>query len=193
MLPSARCAVVAASGFDPWPEEAVAVANAVAARRADFAAGRAAARRALAKLGHAAVAIPVGERRAPVFPPGISGSIAHGGGVAIAAVSRDLAALGVDIEPARPLPPEVRDLVITTNDRLGDAPDVVAFSAKESVYKALQPTRGWLLEFADVTLDVRADGTMTANAKTANANGLACEGRWAIVEGFALTACIVTR
>src|SRR5690242_5958922 len=96
-----------------FAEEAAAVAGAVAARRAEFAAGRSAARRALAELGIGPVALPVGERRMPVWPTGIVGSITHCVGLAAAAVAwaDDLAALGIDVEPAIALDADVLEVV----------------------------------------------------------------------------------
>lgn len=168
-----------------FDEEAAVVARAVASRRGDFAAGRNAARRALAKLGVAEVAIPSGPRRAPVWPSGIVGSISHSGGWALAAVARagDFEALGVDIEVAAPLPPDVGAIVVGPRDRLGSSSlrATIAFSAKESVYKALQPARGWLLEFADVDLELH-EGTFTAVAHATRVRGF-----WAIEGGMIAT------
>ena len=59
------------------PEEAPAIARAIPKRQAEFAAGRRAARAALTTLGHPAQAIPVGDRRAPIWPQGTVGAITH--------------------------------------------------------------------------------------------------------------------
>lgn len=72
-----------------FPEEAVAVASAVTKRREEFAAGRAAARRALAALGVPAAPLPRGERRAAVWPKGFVGSITHCAGFCAAAAASD--------------------------------------------------------------------------------------------------------
>jgi 4'-phosphopantetheinyl transferase EntD len=174
-----------------FDEEAAIVARAVASRREDFAAGRAAARRALSKLGFGEVAIPSGPRRAPVWPKGVVGSISHSGGWAVAAVARtsELEALGVDIEVAAPLPADVEALVVGPDDRLGTEPlrATIAFSAKESVYKALQPARGWLLEFGDVALELH-EGTFTAVARSTP-----IRGRWAIEGGMIATLAFLER
>jgi 4'-phosphopantetheinyl transferase EntD len=168
-----------------FKEEAVVVARAVASRRGDFAAGRTAARRALSKLGMSAIAIPSGPRRAPVWPQGIVGSISHSGGWAVAAVARaaEFESIGVDIEVAAPLPADVAAVVVGPEDRLGthERRATIAFSAKESVYKALQPARGWLLEFGDVALELH-EGTFTAIARSTTVRGF-----WAIESGMIAT------
>ena len=67
-------------------------------------AARIAARELLAELGaNAGAELPRLPSRAPGWPSGLIGSLAHDDAFAIAAVARtaDLAALGVDIEPCR--------------------------------------------------------------------------------------------
>ncbi len=177
-----------------FPEEERTVAGAVSSRRAEFAAGRAAARRALLGLGIAAAPIPSGARRAPVWPAGAVGSISHAGERAVAAVARasDAVALGIDLELARPLAPEVERLVVHREDRLGARPlaSTVAFSAKESVYKALFPAAGWLLEFADVALELLDDGEFDALA-TFGGEQRRVRGRYLVTEDFVATAVLV--
>src|SRR5262245_34936623 len=148
---------------EPYLSEAVSVRRAVPKRRRDFAAGRAAARSALAALGVASVAVPVGVGGAPQWPMGIVGSIAHCPGCCVAAVAfaSACASLGLDVERAVPLPSELVPMVCTPAERVGltqvptvagcDAAKLV-FSAKESVYKALYPLTGAFLEFDDVCL-----------------------------------------
>lgn len=150
----------------PYPEEAVAVAKAVASRRAEFAAGRAAARLALAAIGHPATAIPSGPRRQPLWPAGISGSITHAAGLA-AAVARSGPPLGLDIEEDAPISPDLWP-VICQPDELAALPIAArgtyvrhVFSAKEAAYKAQFPLTGQLIGFD--AMEVRlAQGGFTA-------------------------------
>ena len=140
-----------------------AVTGATPGRVGEFAAGRVAARAALAGLGERPVAIPRDGRR-PRWPAGVVGSITHCAGLAAAAVARraDLAAIGIDAEPAVPLDAEVRELVATSaeRDRLGgDLAGTIVFSAKEAFYKAWSSCGGALLGFDDVDAELRADGT----------------------------------
>jgi 4'-phosphopantetheinyl transferase EntD len=143
--------------------EAEAVRHAVAARRHEFALGRTCARRALAGLGLPPSPIPVGRDRAPVWPPGVVGSISHCPlrTMAVVAPATDFVAAGIDVEPNAPLPDDVVGTVARPDERRwlagGDTPvarDRLLFSIKESVYKAWFPlTRRWL-EFTDVRVDV---------------------------------------
>jgi 4'-phosphopantetheinyl transferase EntD len=136
-------------------------------RRAEFAAVRVLARRALARLGEPPGPIPRGERGAPVWPAGVVGSMTHCPGyrVAVAAHTDQVMTLGVDAEPHRPLPPGVLAEISLTPEReqlellAAQRPDIcwdrLLFCAKEALYKAWFPlTRRWLgFDEACVTLD----------------------------------------
>ena len=191
LLPQ-EVAVAMACG-DPPPlrdSEEQYVEKVVAKRRREFALGRACARAALTQLdGRPPTPIPVGEHRAPVWPLGVVGSITHTDDLAAAAVAhvRDISALGIDVEVRRPLLPEVRTLVLTKAElaELAEHPwDVVAFSAKESVFKAWFPLTGAWLDFQDVTLTLaRESGTFTAKGER-----LEISGRFALTDEHAVTA-----
>ena len=161
--PGVAVALVGIGAGELLPGEAAAVAGAVPARVAEFAAGRLAARRALAALGHPAVAIPAGPDRAPCWPEGLAGSIAHAQGVAVAAVRRG-ASLGLDVEADAALEPELWPLIcdpvelaaLPAGDR-GRAVRLV-FAAKEAVYKAQYPLTGRLIGFDAVRVTLEEDG-----------------------------------
>lgn len=99
----------------------------------------------------------------PDLPIGITGTLAHDDEVAVCvcAAGNNLA-IGVDVEPALPLPAEILDDVATSDrDReavMGDdgAVDLVKarllFCAKEAVYKACFPLDEVFLEFKDVSV-----------------------------------------
>ena len=118
------------------------------------------AREALIRLGAPAVVIPRGRRGQPVWPSGVVGSITHCPGWEAACVGfeRDIVALGVDVDLHRPFgwPSGIlgereraglRDLETQQPERHWAT---VAFSAKESVYKAWFPRFGTWLGFRDV-------------------------------------------
>src|SRR5262245_9062851 len=136
--------------------EAAAVARAVARRRDEFLTGRALARRALAELGCPPTAIPVGEGRMPIWPDLYLGSISHCPGLCVAHVARRRALLGigVDVERAQALSPDLIASVSSPEEwaRLshGQTPQIDAgtlcFSAKEAVYKAYFPAARTFLE-----------------------------------------------
>jgi 4'-phosphopantetheinyl transferase EntD len=148
-------------------EELAYVARAVESRRREFATGRHCARAALGRLGVAPVAIGKGPDGGPRWPSGIVGSITHCAGYRAAAVARDtdLVAIGVDAEPAEPLPdgvlglisiPRERAMLATLASSWPDVPwDRLLFSAKESVYKVWAPLMGTFLDFdgADIQID----------------------------------------
>jgi 4'-phosphopantetheinyl transferase EntD len=183
-------------------EEALA-ARMTPARRAQFTAGRMLARKALARLGVAATALPRAASGAPVWPAGCVGSITHCGegaaGWCIVAVAHGDArlSLGLDAEVDRPLDPALVERVLRpeeTRRRTGDDDllTTVIFSAKESVYKALNPLTGRFLDFHDVAiaLDV-AGGEFAARVLQPDWPTTAprrLSGRWRRQGGLVLTA-----
>jgi len=221
VLPAAvRCRAVHGAELDQaplHPEEAGAVARAVAKRRAEYAAGRACAREALAALG-----VPPGpilqdaERRAPVWPDGVVGSITHCDGYRAAAVARsaDILTLGIDAEPHAPLPDGVLDVVQSTADERAALAELTAhnpevhwdrllFSAKETVYKAWYPFHRRMLGFNEAELFFTRDpaaadrGTYTARLLVPGpllAEGTGPDvfhGRWLVRDGLLVTAIAV--
>lgn len=140
------------------PVEAASVARAVSKRVNEFAAGRRAARKALAGLGLPDAALPVGGDRAPVWPPGFTGSITHDGDLALAAVCRreTVRAIGIDLTEAAPLPGETRCQILRHPDETGldELSARAVFSAKESVFKALSSDVGFVFGFSAVVVRV---------------------------------------
>jgi 4'-phosphopantetheinyl transferase EntD len=187
------------------PAEESAVQRAVASRRAEFTTARACARDALARLGAPAVAVPVGERRAPVWPDGVVGAITHCAGLRAAAVawSDEVRTVGLDAEPHVALPDGVLGAVSDAGERdllaalARDAPDVrwdkILFSAKESVYKAWFPLTGRWLGFEDADLRPAPDGTFAATLRVPGpvvdgAELTGFRGRWVVRDGLVITA-----
>lgn len=160
-------AAVGASGpADPatlHPDEATAIDRAVPARRREFAGGRAAARQALRALTAIAPPVPMGPDRAPLWPPGIVGSIAHADGLCLAAVARaaDCTGLGIDIETDGPLPAEAVAEVLLPGEDTGAGR--LVFAAKEAVFKALYPRVGTVFGFDAVRIALGPD---TFSART---------------------------
>ena len=148
---------VAIAGSDGlWPVETQAIARAIPPRRAEFAAGRRAARSALQGLGHAPVAIPVGDHRAPLWPDGIVGSITHDNGYALAAVlHREALGLGIDLTEAAPLPGATRSAILPHPEETGisDLAARAGFSAKETLFKALFPLVKVFFGFSTARVD----------------------------------------
>ncbi|MBC7179870.1 MAG: 4'-phosphopantetheinyl transferase superfamily protein, partial [Roseovarius sp.] len=153
-----------------WPEEATAMARAVPNRRREFAAGRRAARNALATLGHAPAAIPMAPDRAPLWPEGVTGTISHGAGICLALLGRseDWAGLGLDLEPALPLPEDTVATICTPAERETVTQDPSGllsrhlFCAKEATYKAQYAQSRRLLSFHDLEVTFDASGDFSA-------------------------------
>ncbi len=131
------------------------------ARRRASGAGRLAARSCLAGLGGPPdAALPRAPGGFPIWPPGFVGSIAHDEkkAVAVAARTKDILALGVDVEPAAPLPPDVAEIALFGAERREVADDPARsraiFAAKEAVYKAINPLDGSPLEYEDIAVDL---------------------------------------
>jgi 4'-phosphopantetheinyl transferase EntD len=138
------------------------IARAVRNRRREFTAGRNCARAALIQLGYTSVPIGMGIDRAPVFPPGLSGSITHTATYCAAAVVivGSVASIGIDAESRAPLGEELTPLILSREERAAfehlEALDYdlhkLAFSAKEAFYKAYyQLTHAWL-DFRDAQI-----------------------------------------
>ncbi|WP_318200386.1 4'-phosphopantetheinyl transferase family protein [Streptomyces sp. SCL15-4] len=219
LLPESVVAVEAHADDPLWqtplyPAEEALVVRAVAKRRREFAAVRGCARRAMEKLGVPPQAVLSGERGAPLWPAGLTGSMTHCDGYCAAALVRaaDLASLGIDAEPHGPLPEGVGDSVFLPAEsaRLGELAvrrpavhwDRLLFSAKESVYKAWFPlTRKWLdFSEADITLDPDPGGEPygTLRAELLVPGPLVggrrlqvFEGRWMVRDGVAATSVVV--
>lgn len=135
-------------------------------RQAEYLFGRVAARRALAEIGRPDAQIGTGPQREPLWPGGALGAITHTDtwAAATAVKSGHCRGVGIDIEAA--LKPEsiasTEQYAVSAGER-----DVlrreaalayplalaIAFSAKESIYKALFPTVGRYFGFEAVRID----------------------------------------
>jgi 4'-phosphopantetheinyl transferase EntD len=187
-----------------FPAEAAVVARAVAKRRAEFATVRWCARRALARLGVPAAPILPGERNAPIWPDGVVGSMTHCDGYRAAAVARrdTVTSIGVDAEPAAPLPDGVLEAIARPAEREmvrrlaarepGVHWDRMLFSAKESVYKAWFPVARTFLEFEEAELTFEPEKGTFAVRLLQPGPWRELTGRWAQVDGVAVTSVLVT-
>lgn len=144
------------------PDEERALSRVVVKRRRAAGAARIVARQLLSQLGHVGCSLPKAPSGAPVWPAGVVGSLAHDDEVAVAAVATvdRIAALGIDVEPAEELPPDLIDIVATPQERLGIGDQLylgrLLFVAKEAVYKAVYPLDATFLEHHDVEVDFAA-------------------------------------
>jgi 4'-phosphopantetheinyl transferase EntD len=202
-----------------FPEETALLVRAVKKRRREFATGRHCARSALGALGMPPAPILPGEAGAPLWPPGIVGSITHCAGYRAAAVARahEVLTIGIDAEPDQLLTEEVLKLISLPAERArlrdlataapGICWDRLLFSAKESVYKAWFPLARRWLGFADADITINAangidkDGNGTVGTFEARllvsapvvggAPLTGFTGRWLARDGVVLTAITV--
>ena len=197
LLP-ASAAVAAADPRAALPRDPDTPSGALPKREREFASGRAAARAALATLGYPAARIPMSADRAPCWPQGATGSITHSATACLAAAARmtDLTALGLDLEPDRPLAEDLWDTVLLPAERAAlpgsDAgrQAMLIFSAKEAAYKAQFPLSRCLFGFDMLQVSV-APGMFTATFRHPAgpfAAGSQLTGRWGRGEGHILAA-----
>jgi 4'-phosphopantetheinyl transferase EntD len=168
-------------------------------RRAEFAAGRAAARLAIQALGHDACVIPMGDDRAPVWPPGLTGSISHTRTACLAAVATTpgVVALGIDLEPECAVDSTLWDEVLLPAEKAfvcaSTAPARMAtliFCAKEAVYKAQYTLTRQLFGFERLLITPGPDYfTATFQAATGPiAKGTCWTGQHAHADGHILAS-----
>ena len=171
-------------------------------RRRTWIAGRVALRAALARTGVEAGPILPDDRGAPRLPRGIAGSVSHKEGWAVALVSReDHARIGVDVEEDRARGRDVSSRVCTDEELVeiaGLDPDargrevILRFSAKEAIYKALDPFVRRYVGFHEVSVTPRPDGTAVVRETLSSGEGrFVIEVCWRRVEGLVLTTARV--
>ena len=159
------------------PEERRLVHDVSDTRVREFAAGRVAARGALAELGAAPTAIVRTSRRAPIWPDDITGSIAHTTDMAVAVVATTTSVrVGIDIERVDRITPRVQQR-ICTDAELEEletlAPDerrrhaAKIFCAKEAFYKAQHQLTESFVGFHEMTSSAVGDDlTLHATHRT---------------------------
>ncbi len=190
-----------------YPEEEAFIARAVDKRKTEFALGRTAARRALRELGLSPGALPHQPDRSVGWPSAAWGSITHAEGLcmAIAALRRDHAGVGVDAEVRGRVRRELWKHVASAGEiawfeAAGDETQAaeratLLFSAKEAFYKAqFCVSRAWV-GFHDVELAFAANGTfevhMLVDVGQAFARGERFLGRYALLDGHAVTGLVL--
>ena len=142
------------------PVELTAFAGSVPSVRRASGAARIVARRLLAQMGHADWPLPKTESGAPNWPTGVVGSLSHDPHIAVAAIAKRGAfrTLGIDVEPAEALEPDLVDIVATPRERAAIKHDPyggrLLFVAKEAVYKAVHPLDRRFLDHHDVEVDL---------------------------------------
>jgi 4'-phosphopantetheinyl transferase EntD len=144
-------------------DEMAAFAGSVTKVRRASGAARIVARQLLSRFGHTEPhAIRKSTGGMPVWPDDIVGSLAHDARVAVAAVAarQDFLSVGVDVEPAEPIDPDLLAIIATPTERAAAPAEPIRgrllFSIKEAVYKAVYPLDGRFLDHHDVEVNVAA-------------------------------------
>jgi 4'-phosphopantetheinyl transferase EntD len=186
-LAEARGVRVATRRIAPGDERAFLDDSEPLLRRRASGAARLAARAALAELGGPAdAALPRTPGGFASWPAGFLGSLAHDEALVAAAVARagDVAVLGVDVEPAEPLPEEAAEIALSPTERRACGADPVLaraiFAAKEAVYKAINPRYGATPEYEDIEVDLSAGAARTRDGQTLSLDFQRTE-RWIVV------------
>jgi 4'-phosphopantetheinyl transferase EntD len=162
------------------PDENLGLAPSVTKVRRASGAARIVARELLARLGHSECAVPKTPSGAPIWPAGVVGSLAHDDRVAVAAVakSHNIYALGIDVEPAEILPPELLALVANPQERLQIQDDLyrgrLLFAAKEAVYKAVFPLDQTFLDHHDVQVNFADHNARIRNGRVVELRFCVC-------------------
>ncbi|WP_147271444.1 4'-phosphopantetheinyl transferase family protein [Brevibacterium aurantiacum] len=173
------------------------------ARRTEFCSARALAHDALASLGLTAPqGIGQAGTGAPLWPQGVSGSIAHSGDrIAVAVTDTPGIFIGIDLEPVGAVPADVA-VSVTTPGELADAHSrsgltvnspllhTLLYVAKESTFKALNMAdaeqiwhpRSLPVQLADWE---EHHGTFTIN------HDLQVQGHWWIDNGYVFASTTI--
>lgn len=186
------------------PAELALTGAMIPARRREFAAGRNAARRALARLGFHDATLP----RRPsshdvLWPEGSAGSISHTRGLRAVACARtaDLRSVGFDVEQAGPLGEEIIDAICRPEELVAlahepapfpsDWPRLV-FAMKEAAYKALYPVTRRVLTFHDVRVEVNEPlRSYRAEVLDQPMPGLRVEGRFTWSDSYVAAGAVL--
>ena len=163
---------------------------------------------ALADLSIEAGPILSTPRGAPQLPAGARGSISHKETLAVALAARadgnhDVWHLGIDIERVAPGRLDISKRVLRPEElaRLPPPEDprrvedlAFAFSAKEAIYKALDPFIARYVSFQEVAVERSADGTASATLDLREGDAAAFEVnvRWLRYGDFIITTAHVS-
>jgi 4'-phosphopantetheinyl transferase EntD len=170
------------------PDEAHHIALSGDSRRRDFALGRHCARAALAQLGHDQAVIGRDISGAPLWPPGVTGSITHTRGYAAALAARTdrIRAIGLDAEHVGGVTEDLFARLFTPAERAALAYSqtsaltaTILFSAKEAFFKT--GLAGPHLMFQQIGIVLEGDGF--------RANGY--RGRFTVENDLVLTALAI--
>lgn len=186
------------------------MSRAVQKRKAEYIAGRYCVKKSLAAINITNQIVESGEDRAPVWPQGVVGSITHSSGYASAVVAKanELRAIGIDSEKCinDKTSRNISSHILTGNETFDANTHIAAnehvyltliFSAKESIYKCLNPLVKQFFDFkhAEISFDRESDNRFRYRLlKTLNeefCDGYQGSGQFFIQGDFIHTATVV--
>ena len=153
-------------GTGLFDTEAAAINGVSETRQREFASGRAAAHRALRKLGFSPSPVLKGDSGEPLWPKGVVGSISHCKGLALCGVafSKECTSIGVDVEEVNRVRPSLAQRILTETELYEWERDedplllAVAFSAKEAFFKFQYPIAKASVGFKEVMIEHNEEG-----------------------------------
>jgi len=188
---------------DPEIEVALpaSLSRAVPKRQAEFLAGRVCAARAMRRLRGVHQPVAIRPDRSPAWPEGLVGSISHTDGLALAGVAeaRRWRSLGLDVERemSAEVMSQVAPLVLDEAEWrrrpagwAETAFATLAFSAKETLYKAVYPLTGLMMEFHDARLLAVQPGEAVLELAPAMRSAALPPGPFAVRTGFEGPVCL---
>lgn len=139
--------------------------RAVLKRRAEFFAGRYCAKKSLLLLDGTVSDIHISPQRYPIWPTHVVGSISHSGNQAIAVTALKTSARGigvdiqyeVDLKTCKTIKNQILfgnecEIIFKGSDSVIQTLFTIAFSVKESFFKAAFAEVGWYFDFSAVTI-----------------------------------------
>lgn len=158
-------------------------------RQVDWVGGRLAAHRAIRTMGRKPGAVLVGPRGEPQGPPGVSLSISHKRGLAVAMAARTtLGQVGIDLEDLGPARERIAERVLTPAEleQVASLPEerrwmgiLLRFCFKEALYKAIHPYVNRYVDFHEAEVHPDPDGYAALRlALGEGADPIALEGRY---------------
>ncbi len=197
-----RCSEIADYSDELSRSEASAISNACEKRRNEFSTGRHLLRGLLRDFGLDYVDMPKGANGGVTLPAGYCGSIAHTGGLCIAAMSPTggIVSIGIDVELIGDVgEPECRVFMPDDEYEMTASlePDVrrvrmaAAFSVREAIYKCLNPVFGRWIDFQDARVSFR-DGAYLLEVKVKDYESLCgLECRYEIKDNMVFTSAVL--
>ena len=192
-----------------FPEEEAFIQKAVLKRKQEFIVGRLCTRKALSEIGIEGFPLLMGKDRAPIWPSGVVGSIAHTAGYCGVAIAQkiDIESVGLDVECVEQVNrdtwkhfcnqqelSQINSLAI--NEQQKNA--ALVFSAKECLYKCQYPISKKWVSFHDVTISINLnkhefEGRFLVDVGSYFKKETRLKGKYLFSNGYIFTGMVLRR